>query len=239
MNPKLLRKLHRWVGLTCALTVMAAASSGILHVVMTWTQSPPPLGVAAPRLETSAVRVSPGEAVERIGGAKVNIRSLSLRMIGGEPWYQMLVEGTTTPFYINATDGREDERVDERYATEIAARHIGGASSVRWTRRLDAFDSEYIAIFRLLPVHRVDVDDGRGTRVYVSTVTGGVARATNDRSQFEANLFSRVHKYAFITSKPWRDGLLVAFTGLAFLASLAGVVLFFVTGRVGRGRPVS
>lgn len=43
MNPKLVRQLHRWIGLACAFTVLAASGSGIRHTVMTWTQSPPPL----------------------------------------------------------------------------------------------------------------------------------------------------------------------------------------------------
>ena len=77
----------------------------------------------------------------------------------------------------------------------------------------------------------IDVADGKGTRLYVSTQTGGVARLTNNARQFEANIFSWFHKYSFIPHKGWRDGLLVGFTALAFVASLAGVVLFFVTRR--------
>lgn len=230
MKPSTLRRLHRWIGLACALTVLAASGSGILHVVMTWTQSPPPRPQPSEHINAAAVRIAPAEAVERLGGRDLAIHLLSLRMIGGEPWYQVLAAGSPVPRYLNAVDGAEDARADERYAAEIAARHTGGAP-VRWARRLDAYDSEYIAIFRLLPVHRIDVDDGRGTRLYVSTQTGSVARATDDRRQFEANVFSLFHKYAFIPHKGWRDGLLVAFTGLAFLASLAGLVLFFATRR--------
>ena len=74
----------------------------------------------------------------------------------------MLAAGSPVPSYINALDGREDTEADQRYAVEIASRQFG-AFPVRWTRRLDAFDYEYISIFRLLPVHRIDVDDGQGT----------------------------------------------------------------------------
>jgi len=42
MKPSTLRALHRWIGLACAFTVLLATGSGILHLVMTWTQSPPP-----------------------------------------------------------------------------------------------------------------------------------------------------------------------------------------------------
>jgi len=236
MSPALLRRLHRWIGLACALAMLASTGSGILHVVMTWTQSPPPRALPSGAINVSAVRVAPAEAVARLGRPDLSVLSLSLRTISGEPWYQIIAAGSSVPLYVNAVDGRVDSEADARYASEIAARQLGGGP-VRWTRRLDTYDSEYIAIFRLLPVHRIEADDGRGTRVYVSTLTGSVARLTNDRNQAEANVFSLVHKYAFIHAKGWRDGLLVTFTGLAFLASLAGIVLFVATRRRASPKP--
>lgn len=230
MKASTLRFLHRWIGLACAVTVLAATGSGILHVVMTWTQSPPPRPQPSEHINAAAVRIAPDEAVERLGGRDLAVQSLSLRTIGGEPWYQIIAAGPPLPRYLNAVDGREDLQADQRYAAEIASRQLGGVP-VRWVRRLDAYDSEYIAIFRLLPVHRVEVDDAEHTRLYVSTQTGSVARLTSDSRQFEANVFSLVHKYSFIRHKGWRDGLLVAFTAIAFLASLAGIVLFFATRR--------
>jgi hypothetical protein len=230
MSPSLLRRLHRWIGLACSVTVLAASGSGILHVVMTWTQSPPPRAQPSEHINAAAVRIAPAEAVERLGGRDLAVQALSLRTIGGEPWYQVIVAGSPLPRYLNAIDGHEDARADQRYAAEIASRSLGGVP-VRWVKRLDAYDSEYIVIFRLLPVHRVEVDDAEHTRLYVSTLTGSVARLTSDSRQFEANVFSLFHKYAFIHHKGWRDGLLVTFTSLAFLTSLAGIALFFATRR--------
>ena len=56
-----------------------------------------------------------------------------------------------------------------------------------------------------------------------------MARHTDDGRQLEADLFSLFHKYSFIPHKTARDAVLVAFTALAFLASLAGLALFFAT----------
>ena len=231
MKPSTLRRLHRWIGLACALTVLAASGSGILHVVMTWTQTPPPRPQPDTAIDTAALRIAPAEALALPGPATGPVRSISLRLIGGQPWYQVLAGDSAVPRYLRAVDGHEDAAQDNRYAAEIATRYLGG-QRVQWTRRLDAYDDEYIPIFRLLPVHRLDAADGEDTlhtRVYVSTLTGSVARHTDDSRQREANIFSLFHKYAFITAKPWRDGLLVAFTSLAFLTSLAGLVLFVVT----------
>lgn len=226
MKPTTLRRLHRWTGLACALGLLMASSSGILHVVMTWTQSAPPPARPAETIKGADLQVSPAEALERLGGEPA--ASVSLRMIGGEPWWQVLRPGSPVPLYVSARDGREDADQDAAYAAEIASRHLGG-STARWSRRLDAFDREYIPIFRLLPVHRVEVDDGKGTRLYVSTLTGSVARHTDNRRQREANLFSLLHKYQFIPVKAWRDGLLVAVTSLMFATSVGGIMLFFIT----------
>lgn len=228
ISPSLLRRLHRWIGLACSLTVMLAAGSGLLHVAMTWTQPPPPRPEAAGAF-------SPEVAVFPIGSLPADLaplRSVQLVTIAGLPWYQAFpVRGA--PRYFGALDGKEDPALELRHALEIARRHLAASGlppdAFVHTRRLDAYDDEYIAIFRLLPVHRIDVADGRGTRLYVSTATGSVARHTDDGRQLEANLFSLFHKYSFIPHKAARDLALVAFTALAFLASLAGVALFLVT----------
>jgi len=226
MKPTTLRRLHRWTGLACALGLLMASFSGILHVVMTWTQSAPPPARPAEVIKGADLQISPAEALERLGGNPA--ASVSLRMIGGEPWWQVIPPGSPVPLYISARDGREDSDRDAAYAAEIASRYLNGTPT-RWTRRLDAFDREYIPIFRLLPVHRVDADDGKGTRLYVSTLTGSVARHTDDGRQLEANLFSILHKYQFIPVKAWRDGLLVAVTATMFATALGGIALFFLT----------
>jgi uncharacterized iron-regulated membrane protein len=225
MKPNTLRRLHRWTGLACALGLLVASSSGILHVIMTWTQSAPPSARPQEAIRASDLQVTPAEALTRLGG--VPAAAVSLRMIGGEPWWQLFQSGSPVPHYVNARDGRVDAARDAAYAAEIASRHLGGGT-VRWTRRLDAYDREYPAIFRLLPVHRVDTDDGRGTRLYVSTLTGSVARHTDNRRQLEADIFSLLHKYQFIPAKAWRDGALVAVTTCMFITALGGIALFFL-----------
>jgi hypothetical protein len=226
MRASTARFLHRWIGLACSVFVLLAAGSGALHVVMTWTQSPPPRPEPPPGFTPSAVAFP-------VSGlpTDLRIRSVQVRLLDHEAWY--LVSTPDGARYFSATDGREEPALEQRLAFDIARRHLAAAQlppeAFSYARRLDAFDREYAQIFRLLPVHRIDVADGRGTRLYVSTVTGGVARHTDDRRQLEANLFGALHKYNFIPHKPTRDALIVAFCALAFLASLAGIALFVAT----------
>ncbi len=235
MRPSTTRALHRWIGLACALFVLLASGSGALHVVMTWTQSPPPRPEPPPGFAPAVVDLPISALPDDL-----RIRSIQVRLLNGEAWY--LVASAEGPRYFSARDGREEPHLETRLAFDIARRHLAAAAlppeAFTYARRLEAYDREYAPIFRLLPVHRIDVADGRGTRLYVSTVTGGVARHTDDRRQLEANLFGALHKYNFIPHKPTRDAVIVAFCALAFLASLTGIVLFFVT-RPGRARSKS
>lgn len=223
-RPRFLRAAHRRLGLAFSLFVFLAAGSGLLHNVMTWTQAPPPAPVPPGAPDWSRVVLTPAQAMEAAAVDPAGVSAVSVRSVGGEPCYQCL-RGVEPPVYLRTDDGRVVPDGDIRHAAEIASRHLGGVE-VRHASYLTAFDSEYIAIFRLLPVHRFDADDGRGTRVYVSTVTGSVARHTDDRRQFEADVFSYAHKFAFIRDKKTRDIVLTSTTAGIALAALSGIVLF-------------
>ncbi len=229
IHPATARALHRWLALIFSLSALVSSSSGVLHILMTWTQSPPP----TPRplvasWQPDQLRITAARALAALPAPSTPLRSISICDIGGTPWYRIQCETDDAPFYVNATTGVADPRQDEAYAAQIASRFLGGAP-VRLVARLTAFDREYISIFRLLPVYRFDADDGKGTRVYVSTQTGSVARHTDNHRQFEANIFSNLHKLSFITHKKLRDSILAALTAGVFVTSLTGIVLFVAT----------
>lgn len=227
MKASTIRRLHRWLGLVFSLGVLASASSGVLHVIMAHKQSPPPAARPSGGLDPSAILIAPAEAIKALPANFGNVSAVNLRMIGGEPWYQ-IYGSQSVPTYVSAWNGRVDPSKDEQYASEIAAAFLGGVN-VRKTDYLTAFNSEYINIFRILPVHRFDSGDGLGTRVYVSTTTGSVTRHTNDQIQFEANVFTNLHKLSFIPNRLVRDIILTTLTAGSALAAISGIVLFFMT----------
>ncbi len=227
VNSKQLRQVHRWVGLIFSLSILMSAGSGVLHNVMSRTQAPPPATRPAGLILPQDVKVSVGEALKHLPNPNVKLQAVSIRSISGEPWYQLFIEGEKKITYVNAKDGRAKD-VDEVYASEIASGYLGG-SPVSKTDYLTSYNGEYINIFRILPVYRFDANDGRGTRLYVSTMTGSVTRATDDQKQFEANAFSNFHKLMFIKNKDLRDGILTLMTFGIFCVAVFGIVLFFVT----------
>ena len=228
MSPKLIRKLHRWLGLLFSISVLMASGSGVLHNIMTRTQAPPPQAKpSGGGMDVSAIKISVAEAVAKLGG-NAEAQAVNLRGIGGQPWYQIYVKDAKGPQYVSAIDGRVDPAQDEAYAAEIAKNFLAGAE-VKKTDFLTAFNMEYLNIFRILPVHRFDAGDALETRVYVSTTTGSVTRHTDKERQFEATIFTLFHKLGFIRDKDTRDLLLTVLTLGTFLVALLGIWLFFAT----------
>jgi hypothetical protein len=236
MKSATVRKLHRWIGLLFSVSTLTASVSGVFHTIMSRTQAPPPIHARPEPIRANGV----GYPLEKVLSEHPGATKVDLRMIRGEPWYQVTRNPGEPLVYVSATDGRVDATADEVYAKQIAETFLGNPALEK-TDYLTAFDREYIAIFRILPVYRFACDDGRKTRVYVSTSTGTVTRHTDRGRQFEADVFSLLHKLAFIPDKTWRDWVLVGLTSGIALVSVLGIVLFFATrprrARLGAGRP--
>ena len=218
-----LRTFHRWHGLAMSLIVIMSASSGLLHTWMARHQSPPPPARPVGAIDVTKVAFAPSSLPGPVA-------AVSLRMIGGTPWWQVTPPAPAAVRWFDAGDGHEDVTADARYAAEIAQRALGG-QAVRQTAYLTAYDDEYIAIFRLLPVYLFISDDALHTRVYVSTLTGSVTRLTDDAKQVEANTFSLLHKWMFIHNRDLRDWLLMLAMSSIIALALSGVVLFWRTRR--------
>lgn len=219
---RLIRKLHRHLGLIFSISIMMASGSGVIHVLMTRTQSPPPATrpTGAP-LDLQSIKVTPAEAFPE--GAPI---ALNIRNIAGKPYYQAFTAKGL--IYVDATNGQENPDADAVFAKEIASGYLGTGQLTK-SDYLTDYNNEYINIFRILPVYRFDHPDDKGTRVYVSTMTGSVTRHTDNQRQFEARIFTNFHKLGFIPNKNIRDWTLTAFTGAAFLISILGIALFFLT----------
>ncbi len=229
MSSRLLRKLHRWLGLLFSVSVLIASGSGVLHNVMTRTQAPPPQAKpSGGGMDVNSIKVSVAEAVAKLPEENPEVQAVNLRGIGGQPWYQIYTLGSRVPQYVSAIDGTVDPARDEAYAAEIAKKFLAGAE-VKKTDFLTAFNTEYINIFRILPVYRFDTGDALQTRVYVSTTTGSVTRHTDKQRQFEATIFTNFHKLGFIPGKDLRDLVLTVLTFGTFLVACLGIALFFAT----------
>ncbi|MBK8093521.1 MAG: hypothetical protein IPK32_16475 [Verrucomicrobiaceae bacterium] len=128
MNPRTIRKLHRWLGLFFSISVLMAAGSGVIHNVMTRTQAPPPQAKpSGGGMDVNAIRISVAEATAKLSNPAPTVQAVNLRGIGGQPWYQIYTPESKTPHYVSAVDGRVDAAQDEAYAAEIARGFLAGS----------------------------------------------------------------------------------------------------------------
>jgi hypothetical protein len=235
-----IRKAHRWIGLIFSITVLMASGSGLIHLWMSRSQpAPPAVAARSPvsHIDVDAITVSAADAMQSIKKQRSSAvaKEIHLRSIAGQPWYQVFLHGEQKAAYVNAVTGESNDAMDEQFAREIAMGALG-TNAIEHRAYLTQYDAEYIAIFRILPVYRFDNNDEMGRRVYVSTLTGSVTRATDDQKQWEANLFSNFHKWQFINNKNLRDSLLGLATFGSFFVSILGIWLFVITGKSKRAR---
>jgi hypothetical protein len=223
-----LRRFHRWHALVMSVVVLGSSLSGLLHTWMARTQAPPPSARPTAAVDLGTVVVAPSAIAAALPADAGRVVSANIRPIDGAAWYQVIASGRKQPIYVDGATGRIDEGVDARYAQQIARDALGGRDAVP-AGYLTAFDDEYIAIFRILPVYRFDAGDGRGSRVYVSTMTGSVTRFTDDARQVEANVFTYLHKWGFIRNRTARDVTLMCVMASIVLMALSGMALFWLS----------
>lgn len=225
LNSKKVRNAHRWIGIAVALYVVMATISGSIHIIMTNFYSPPPPVMPQGLVNLEKASLPLADITKKIPAGQ-QVKAINIRTIDNNLWYQV-VTGEEKPYYINAANGAIAENMDESYAKQIASSYLKKQEGITKTDYLTAFNSEYLNIFRALPVYRFDAENSNGERVYVSTITGSVALYLNTPRAFGQNMFSSLHKLSFIPNKLVRDILMAVLVASVLITTLIGVGMFF------------
>lgn len=225
-NSKKGRKLHRLLGITVALYVLMASSSGMIHILMTNFFSAPPPVVPQGVMQLQQASLPLSVLVTRLPNPTFLVKAVNIRTIQGELWYQFIQEGQERPVYVHAKSGKVNNGMDEIYAKQIAVEYLRTQKLVQNSAYVTAFTDEYLNIFRVLPVYRFEVTGKKAERVYVSTVTGSVTLYLNTMRALGQHSFSYLHKLAFIPHKALRDILQAMLVIGIILTTCIGVGIF-------------
>ena len=229
LHSKKTRNIHRWIGIAVALYVVMATISGSIHIIMTNFYSPPPPVMPQGLINLEKASLPLADIVKKIPAGE-QVKGINIRTIDNNLWYQVIT-ADGNPYYINAANGSLDKNMDESYAKQIAASYLKKEEGLTKTDYLTAFNSEYLNIFRALPVYRFDAENTNGERVYVSTVTGSVTLYLNTPRAFGQKSFSYLHKLSFIPNKLVRDMLMAVLVASVLITTLIGVGIFFTRKR--------
>jgi hypothetical protein len=163
--------VHRWVSLAALVQLLVWTGTGFFFAVMPIerirgedrSSAPPPAPVPWER-------VGPLPAAALAGAEEV-----VLRVVDGRPLLVARAPGGRR-WAVEAEGGRGAE-IDAEAARRIARADQAGSPPAAAPVRIEEAPVEYRG--RPLPAWRVDLDDGRGTRVYVDAVSGAITARRN------------------------------------------------------------
>ncbi|MEX2583550.1 MAG: PepSY domain-containing protein [Gemmatimonadota bacterium] len=222
--------MHRWLGLSLSVLSLAWFLSGFVMMysgfpAVGWEDR---INRGEPLSVGSGPLLEPGTAA-RTAGIRASADSVHLRTTLGRPvWVFRLSDGGRRAVY--ADDGSMF-RVDARsLATRIAGAYEGlpdAAAEVATVARLDQWTPRDFYL-PYMPLHRVHLDDGRGTQVYISSVTGDVVQRHDRQERLWGWLGPVVHwiyPRDLIVRRPiWRQ-VVIWTSGLGVLMCLAGLTI--------------
>jgi len=235
--------VHRWLGIVlCAFFILWFVSG----VVMLYARMPLLYAserfAALPALDLDAVRLSADSAWRAAGRHDVPPAKARLVTVLGRPTWLFQPAGEKWTG-VRADDGAPLAPVTVADGAREARRFVGATAMPSHVATFDGIDqwtfSNSMNLHR--PLHRYRFDDGAGTEVYVSQVTGEVVNRTTRRERVGAAVGAYVHWLApeVLRRSPgvWRNLLLylsVAGVALALSGLVIGVLRYRRRGYRGR-----
>lgn len=229
LAPKLYA-LHRVLAWLVSIPVLCWTVSGVSHPVMTWLSPHPAHQVYEPVLDPAKLLASPQEALAK--AAIPRIHGLDVAAFEGKHFHRVLT-CCNERAYFDAADGGLVEKQDEKYAVFLA-RHFANDSTspVKSISVVDEFDGEYVRVFQLLPVYRVEFDRPDGMRVYVDTSTSRLGAMVDARRGFLLTFFQQFHNFELLgLPESIRILIVGALSAFVFGVAASGVLLYGVSFR--------
>jgi len=216
------RRWHRRIGLTVALSILAFAFSGAYHVVgkIQITSKPKHSIPLFSQKSTEAWST----LLEQLKDKR--IANISLIDLNGEAYYQVAEAGKKAKWhYFHTVDLKPLNGGVEEYATMLAIKHSNldkeMIQDIEW---IYSFEGEYGFINKRLPVIRIRFNTPSKDAVYVELSTGKLAAHITNAKRLEAFSFLMLHKYHFLDflGKDFRDLVLVFILLLIVVVHLLG-----------------
>ncbi|PQA85624.1 PepSY domain-containing protein [Hyphococcus luteus] len=223
-----IQRIHLWAGLVFGVQVLLWMASG---VVMSW------FPIELVRGETSAYTAplrplaaetyaSPGGVIAQVDGAT----SVELTRFLGRPVYVTRGPGEAATAIFDASSGDRLTPLSEKDARRVARRDYVGEGEIDRAALVSFPPQEYRGE---TPVWRIDFDDKRHTRLYISPDTGEVRARRNDIWRLY-DFFWMLHIMDYEDRKDFNNPLIMTASAAGLVFALSGIVIVIL--RLMRGR---
>lgn len=214
-------RLHKWLALIVGLQILLWVTGGLVMSVLPIERVRAEHTIAAPDRTPIALEdiLAPAEAARLAGAGRVV--SADLARWTGRPVYRF--ETVSGPVMADAATGEVLSPIDEAAARAVALAGYAGDAPIGAVEYLAEPSWEYR---HAGPAWRVFMDDGEGTRLYISAQTGEITARRNDTWRV-FDFFWMLHIMDYREREDFNHPLLIAMAGLALFTVLAGLVLLF------------
>ncbi len=225
---KTMYKWHKWISLVMFIPILLWGLSSLLHPIRRLTKPTIATHILAPApLDIRTLVFNPDEVMNRYGIEKV--RNVRIIKMNGQHYYQFKLTASDVR-YFNVVTAEELPRGEQRYAEYLAHQYLGDEHLVvSGIEFVEAFNDEYTAIKRFLPVWRVNFKRDDGLRLYIDTESARLAASVNDLRAELQWWFGVLHNWSYLDkgSLPRIVVFLLAMLAM-FILSVTGIVLYGV-----------
>ena len=226
---KQIYKWHKRIGLIVAIPVILWTLSGLLHPIMGWIKPEIKHRSYTPeKIDLSTINSSFIDSL-----TSLDIQNFSnIHIASFENKRYLQIKDKNGYRYFNVRTAKEHTNAENEYV-QFLARHFSGdiGSEIKSVTTINAYNSEYKAINRLLPVHRVEFDREDGYTIFIEASTGRLAGVVDSKRYAFNVFFEWFHNFDFLPNTTLRNVIIYILMILTMLAACAGLYIYFKTNK--------
>ena len=223
--------VHRWLGLIVGLQLLAWSAGGFVFSILDIENVRGNLDRRQrvdPRLDLDRVRLSPGQAVDRVarhGIVQSALSTVTLKQRGERIAYELFGNGAVPLASVDATTGEVRHQISESEASDIALADFANEATVASVTLLEG---EPPLEFRggRMPVYQVILDHPKHPHLYICPVTGEVLKRRNKPWRI-FDFFWMLHIMDYGERDNFNHWLLTGMSLLAIATSASGLALWW------------
>ncbi len=208
---------HRWLGIALGLLFVVWFVSGVIMIYARMPELDPAERLARlASINFAAVRIAPGT----VAGAATRF---TLTTFDRRPVYRVTAGAQRTTIF--ADTGEVLAPLTADHALGVARTFLGGdPARVRYDARLEDADQWTFSVRGQMPLHRMTVDDGERTEIYVAERSGEVVMKTSASGRRWGYLGAVMH-WLYFTPLRRQSAL---WSNTIIWVSIAGTIMAFV-----------